>query len=123
MNLSGCSVSRLADKFKVSLDNLIVIHDDLDLPSGKIRIRQGGGSGGHKGINSIIDELGSREFIRIRFGIGRPESSNEDDIVDFVLSNFTPEEKEIIKPSVILASEAISCLLEAGLEAAMNKYN
>jgi len=123
MNLSGKSVSHLVNKFRVNLDDLIVIHDDLDLSTGKIRIRRGGGSGGHKGVNSIISELGSRDFIRIRFGIGRPESSNEDDIVDFVLSGFTPDEKRAIKPSIALASEAVACLLDDGLEAAMNKYN
>ena len=72
MNRSGQSVSLLVKKFNVSLDNLIIIHDDLDLPLGKIRIRQGGSSGGHKGVNSIITELGSQNFIRILVGVGRP---------------------------------------------------
>ena len=129
MNLSGLSVNRLVGKFRVNLDNLIVIHDDLDLSTGKIRIRRGGSGGGHKGVNSIIAELDSRDFIRIRFGIGRPRSpdgitlSDEDDIVNFVLSGFTPDEKRVIKPSIALVSEAIACLLDDGLEAAMNKYN
>jgi len=123
MNLSGQSVSRLVNKYKIGLDDLIVIHDDLDLPLGRIRIRQGGGSGGHKGIISIIDELGSRDFIRIRFGIGRPAFADEDDIVDFVLSDFTPDEKDAIKASIALVSQAVSCLLDESLETAMNKYN
>ncbi len=129
MNCSGQSVSRLVNKFSVDLNDLIVIHDDLDLSPGKIRIRRGGGSGGHKGIGSIINDLCSHDFIRIRFGIGRPlpgESfftANDNDIIDFVLSDFTPDEQRSIKPSIIRVSEAITCLLNEGLEAAMNSYN
>ena len=129
MNCSGHSVSRLVNKFKVNINDLIVIHDDLDLPLARIRIRRGGGSGGHKGINSIIGELDSREFIRIRFGIGRPLSdegiilTDEADIVDFVLSDFTPDEQKSIKPSIVRVSEAITFLLSEELEAAMNRYN
>jgi PTH1 family peptidyl-tRNA hydrolase len=129
MNCSGHSVSRLVNKFKININDLIIIHDDLDLPLGRIRIRRGGGSGGHKGINSIISELGSRDFIRIRFGIGRPLSdegivlTDEADIVDFVLSDFTPDEQKSIKPSIVRVSEAITFLLCEGLETAMNRYN
>ncbi len=129
MNCSGQSVSRLVNKFRVDLNDLIVIHDDLDLSPGKIRIRQGGSSGGHKGIDSVISEMGSRDFIRIRFGIGRPLPgggsffTNDDDIIDFVLSDFTSDEQLSIKPSIIRVSEAITCLLNEGLEAAMNRYN
>ncbi|MCJ7769350.1 MAG: aminoacyl-tRNA hydrolase [Dehalococcoidales bacterium] len=129
MNCSGHSVNRLVNKFKININDLIVIHDDLDLPLSRIRIRQGGGSGGHKGINSIISELGSREFIRIRFGIGRPLSdegivlTDEADIVDFVLSDFTTDEQKSIETAIIRVSEAITCLLSEGLEVAMNRYN
>ncbi|MFH1662423.1 MAG: aminoacyl-tRNA hydrolase [Chloroflexota bacterium] len=129
MNCSGQSVSRLVNKFRVDLNDLIVIHDDLDLSPGKIRIRQGGSSGGHKGINSIISGLGSRDFIRIRFGIGRPfrgggsSFANDNDIIDFVLSDFAPDEQQDIKPSIIRVSEAITCLLDEGREVAMNRYN
>lgn len=129
MNLSGESVSRLVKKFDISLNNLLVIHDDLDLPLGKIRIRQGSSSGGHKGVNSIIAHLGSRDFFRIRVGIGRPtipEDSgeiSEVDIIDFVLNDFTLDEKEIITQVIPKISEAILCLLNEGLTTAMNKYN
>lgn len=127
MNLSGQSVSRLVSKFKANLDDLIVIHDDLDLSLGKIRIRQGGSSGGHKGIDSIINELGSRDFVRIKVGIGRPTENateiSEADIIKYVLSDFTPDEKQSITPVIAQVSEAILCLLTDGLEAAMNKYN
>ncbi len=129
MNRSGRSVSLLVKKFNVSLDNLIVIHDDLDLPLGKIRIRQGGSSGGHKGIRSIITELGSQNFIRIRVGVGRPVKNedstefSEDEIVNYVLSDFTPDEKQTITQVIPTVSEAILCLLTEGAVAAMNKYN
>lgn len=124
MNLSGKSVSRLVNRFKVDFDDLIVIHDDLDLPLGRIRIRQGGGSGGHKGIESIIGELGSRSFIRVRIGISRPsKNASEDEIIDYVLSDFTPEEERVIKKAIARVSDAIICLIAEGLEAAMNRYN
>ena len=129
MNRSGQSVSLLANKFNVSLDNLLVIHDDLDLPLGKIRIRQGGSAGGHKGVGSIITELGSQNFIRIRVGIGRPVKNegftefSEDEIINYVLSDFTPDEKQTITQVIARVSEAILCLLTEGLAAAMNRYN
>ena len=129
MNLSGESVSRLIKKFDINLDNLIIIHDDLDLPLGRIRIRHGGSSGGHKGIDSIINKLGSQDFIRLRVGIGHPtenedttEASN-DEIITYVLSNFTPDEKRTIAQVIPKVSEAILCLLTEGLTAAMNRYN
>ena len=129
MNLSGESVSRLINKFKVSPEDLLVIHDDLDLPLGKIRLRHGGGSGGHKGIDSIISCLGNRDFYRIRVGIGRPDTVNGSlqdggtEIIDYVLSDFTPDEKKIITKVIPEVTEAILCLLNEGLTAAMNKYN
>ena len=129
VNLSGQSVSRLVKKFNINLNDLIVIHDDLDLPPGKLRIRQGGSSGGHKGIDSIIADLASPEFVRIRIGIGRPDiaendnQSKEAEIIAYVLSDFTPEEKQVIAKAIPSVSEAIHCLLTEGLTAAMNKYN
>ncbi len=129
MNLSGQSVSLLVRKFDINLDNLLVIHDDLDLPLGRIRIRCGGGSGGHKGVESIITHLESQDFIRIRVGIGRPSVTpdsaeiSEADIITYVLSDFTAEEKQTIAQVIPRVSEAILCLLTEGLTAAMNKYN
>jgi len=129
MNLSGESVSRLIKKFDINLDNLLVIHDDLDLPLGRIRIRHGGSSGGHKGIDSIINELGSQDFIHLRVGIGRPPKnedtteSSDDEIITYVLSDFTPDEKQTIAQVIPRVSEAIYCLLTEGLTAAMNRYN
>jgi PTH1 family peptidyl-tRNA hydrolase len=123
MNLSGRSVSRLVKKFNISLSDLIIIHDDLDLPLGKIRISHSSSSGGHKGIDSIIQELGSQDFIRIRIGISRPAEISDDDIIAYVLSDFTPEEKKAIAQVIPRVSEAILCLLTEGLTPAMNKYN
>jgi len=129
MNQSGQSVSRLIKRFNINLNDLLVIHDDLDLPLGKIRIRQGGSSGGHKGINSIIAELESEDFIRIRIGIGRPNivdtetQIREADIIAYVLSDFTAEEKQAITKVIPKVTEAIHCLLTEGVEVAMNKYN
>jgi len=129
MNRSGQSVGLLVGKFDVSPDDLLVIHDDLDLPVGKIRIRQGGSSGGHKGVGSIITELGSQNFIRIRVGIGRPitvegtAEISEADIKAYVLSDFTPDEKQAITQVIPRVSEAILCLLIEGPVAAMNRYN
>ncbi len=129
MNLSRESVSRLIKKFDINLNNLIIIHDDLDLPLGRIRIRHGGSSGGHKGIDSIINKLGSQDFIHLRVGIGRPTENedttefSDDEIITYVLGDFTPDEKQTIAQVMSKVSEAILCLLTESLTAAMNKYN
>jgi peptidyl-tRNA hydrolase, PTH1 family len=124
MNNSGQAVTPLAKRFNVPPEDIIVIHDDLDLPLGRIRVRKGGSSGGHNGVESIIRELGSRDFIRVRIGIGRPPGGeDEQGIIDFVLSDFTREELEVIKPAIARAGEAIDSLLADGLEATMNQFN
>ena len=129
MNQSGQAVSRLVKRFNISLDDLIVIHDDLDLPVGRIRVRQGGSAGGHRGIESIITGLGSKDFLRIRVGIGRPSATGrgiptpEDAIIAYVLSGFTSEEKKVIDQTIPVVSEALESLITEGLSAAMNKYN
>jgi PTH1 family peptidyl-tRNA hydrolase len=127
MNLSGNSVACLVRKHDIALGDLLIIYDDLDLPLGKIRLRQSGGSGGHKGMNSIIAALGSEDFPRIRVGIGRPEvegqSISEDAIVNYVLSDFPPREEAIIKPVIATVTEAIEYFLAQGIEAAMSQFN
>jgi PTH1 family peptidyl-tRNA hydrolase len=127
VNLSGKSVAGLVQKHNIPLSDLLVIYDDLDLPLGKIRLRQSGSSGGHKGMNSIISALGSENFPRIRVGIGRPQAegqpTGEDAIVNYVLSDFSPQEEAIIKPVIATVSEAIYCFLTQGIEAAMSKFN
>jgi PTH1 family peptidyl-tRNA hydrolase len=127
MNLSGGPVACLVHRQKIPLSNLLIIYDDMDLPPGKIRLRQSGSSGGHKGMNSIISALGSEDFPRIRVGIGRPQleeqSVNEDTIVNYVLSDFSPQEEAIIKPVIAKVSEAIDFFITKGIEAAMSKFN
>jgi PTH1 family peptidyl-tRNA hydrolase len=129
MNASGEAVSQLVRKFKISPDDLLVIQDDLDLPPGKLRLRRGGGSGGHNGIESIISCLGSQDFIRLRVGTGRPVATGDGneisdaDIIDYVLSDFSAQERRIVTQILPKMSEAIYCLLTEGLMVAMNKYN
>ncbi len=127
VNLSGKSVACLVHKHKIPLSDLMVIYDELDLPLGKIRLRQSGSSGGHKGMNSIISALGSEDFARVRVGIGRPQEENqstgEEAIIDYVLSDFSPEEEATIKPVIAKVSQAIDCFLAQGIEAAMNRFN
>jgi len=127
VNLTGKPVACLVRKHDIPLSDLLVIYDDLDLPLGKIRLRQSGGSGGHKGMNSIISALGSEDFPRIRVGIGRPQveeqSISEDAIVNYVLSDFSPQEEKVIKPAIAMVSEAIDCFLTQGVEVAMSKFN
>lgn len=128
VNLSGKSVACLLEKYNIPTSNLLVIYDDLDLPLGKIRLRQSGSSGGHKGMNSIISALGSEDFPRIRVGIGRPQveskpSNDEELIVRYVLSDFSPQEEAAIEPVIARVAEAIDCFLSQGIEVAMNKFN
>ena len=129
MNLSGESVVLLVRKFDIKLDDLLVIHDDLDLPLGKIRISRSSGSGGHKGVGSIIHSLGSQDFSRLRVGIGRPvplsghSQIGEDDIICYVLNDFTGEEKEVIKSVIPIVSEAVLFFFSDGILQAMNRYN
>jgi len=129
VNLSGEAVGRLMRKYKIQVNDLIVICDDLDLPLGKLRLRPGGSAGGHKGINSIISALGSDDFCRIKVGIGRPTKeygtaiTDEDVIVGYVLSDFTPQEEAIIKPAIAKVAEAIKSIITEGITSAMNKFN
>ena len=122
MNHSGLAVSRLVKKFKIGLDDLLVVYDDLDLPLGKIRIREGGSAGGHNGIKSIIHELGSRDFPRLRVGIGRPEET-ESDVIPYLLGELPPEVKKAINQVLPRVNEAILSFISEGVTLAMNKYN
>ncbi len=128
VNLSGEAIACMLDKFHAKPGDLIVIHDDLDLPAGRIRLRLGGKSGGHRGIKSTIDCIGSPEFNRVRIGISRPGDkgsryADEDEIVDYVLGDFPPDEEDVIKTAVANVAEAVECLLKDGLATAMNRFN
>lgn len=120
MNLSGEAVELIARKNKVSSAEILVIFDDMDLPLGRIRIRDGGSSGGHNGVESIINELGSADFARVRIGIGRGEPDTQ---IDHVLSEFADEEKKVFDQIVDTAAEAVKLILYRNIPEAMNKYN
>ena len=121
MNDSGNSVGPLTRYFKVPLGNLLVMHDDLDLPLGSVRLRPQGGSSGQRGMASIINRLGTQEFPRMRLGIGRPPGQM--DPVDYVLQPFQAQEVELKKMGLDQAADAAETFIRAGIEAAMNKYN
>ena len=129
VNQSGVAVNRLRQKHRVRRDNLIVIHDDLDLAPGKLRSRPVGSSAGHKGITSVIDHLGRNDFIRIRVGIGRPAGTDEAtgagdaDVVAYVLRDLPAEEEETFREVIPRVGEAIDCILGEGLKSAMNRFN
>jgi len=132
MNLSGQAVKSLVKKYKIPITNLWVIHDDIDLPLGKIRISKGRGAAGHRGVESIIKELGTKNFVRFRLGIcpkadkpptknmvrGKPKNPEK-----FVLQKFTKNEEKIVKQIIKKTAETIEFSLKEGVEKAMSKYN
>lgn len=121
MNLSGKAVGPLVRFFKVDAADLVVIHDDLDLPFGTIRVKKGGGDGGHKGLQSIIEALGTDDFLRLRFGIGKPVTK---ELVEaYVLEPFGKEETECLTVLLERACRAVEEILSAGPQSAMNKFN
>jgi len=119
MNLSGESVAAVKNFYKIDLNNIIVIHDDLDLALGALRIKRGGGHGGHNGLKSIDAHIG-KEYIRIRFGIGRPPAKEE--VVSYVLSNFTEKELACIEPVIEKAAGAALALTKEPLEKVQSRY-
>ncbi|OQA06604.1 MAG: Peptidyl-tRNA hydrolase [Firmicutes bacterium ADurb.Bin373] len=122
MNLSGEAVSAFLRWHKLGPADLIVVFDDMDLPPGKLRLRREGGSGGHKGMESIIMFLGTEGFARLRIGVGKPAQPGFDG-ARYVLSRPAGEDVKIFEESVNTAAEAIHCLVSAGVESAMNEYN
>lgn len=121
MNLSGTAAGALARWYKVPVEDIIVIYDDMDLPTGRLRLRLKGGSGGHRGIESLLTHLGQDTFVRVRLGIGRPPQGWE--VVDYVLSKFTVDETPLLQTAIERAAEAVECIVTAGINKAMNKYN
>lgn len=120
MNRSGYSVSAVSSFYHLSPKDIIVVLDDIDLDFGRIRIRPGGGSGGHRGMKSIIDELNTNNFIRIRIGIGRKE---DEDTASFVLNRFTSEEEVYLEDVIERAKNALLSILHDGVDFAMNRFN
>lgn len=120
MNLSGQSVSEICGYYKIDLDKLIVIYDDIDIDFGRVRIRKKGSGGTHNGMRNIIYQLQEDIFPRVRIGIGRPEKGN---LVSYVIGKFEEKEKEDIILSIKLATEAVENMIEEGIDKAMNNYN
>lgn len=123
MNLSGEALQAAAQFFKVSRPEIIVIHDELDLPLGRIQLKVGGGAGGHNGIKSAIQCLGGGDFIRLRLGIGRPPADFQGDVADFVLHAVPLADREVVDSMILRATEALELILEQGIGPAMNQVN
>ena len=121
MNLSGEAVGALKNFYQLPLKRLLIVLDDADLPLGEIRLRARGGSGGHHGLESIGQHLGSREFARLRMGIGRKDGGRE--ITDYVLGKFDSSEAALMKKVLGRAADQVECWLDAGIEKAMNRFN
>jgi len=122
MNESGKAVKSLTKNRRILAKNLIIIHDDIDLPIGAIKISFDAGSAGHKGVESIINSLGTKNFTRLRIGI-QPKAGKLEDVENFVLKKFTKGEAKIVDEAINKSSQAIQVILRDGLEKAMNEFN
>lgn len=120
MNLSGKSVAAAANFFGLEPDRIVVYHDEIDLAPQTLKVKIGGGHGGHNGLRDIIDKLGSRDFIRVRIGVGRPERG---DVTNWVLSPFTHEQAAELDDTLETVAEITETMLKAGPEAAQNEFN
>lgn len=121
MNLSGQSAGPLVNFYKVPLENLLIVYDEVDLPFGTLRLRPFGGSGGHNGMKSLITRLGTEAFPRLRLGVGRPPGRME--AADYVLQDFSKQEQELLPEILEQAGEAALTFVARGIEAAMTQYN
>ena len=121
MNESGAPVVAVARFFKIPIDRIVVVHDELDLPFGALRLKLGGGDGGHNGLRSVSAALGSKDYLRVRFGIGRPPGRMP--VADFVLRDFSSAERKELDYFVDRAADAVECLVIEGLERAQGTYN
>jgi PTH1 family peptidyl-tRNA hydrolase len=121
MNITGPPLKGLLREYSLTADDLILVHDDLDLDLGRLRIKQAGGHGGHNGIRSVIEAIGTPQFLRIKIGIGRP--APRQDSADYVLEPFTKEEVDILNPCLDRAVDALECVIHRGVAVAMNEFN
>jgi peptidyl-tRNA hydrolase, PTH1 family len=121
MNLSGRPVAALRTFYKVPADHIVVIHDELDIPFGTVRIKQGGGDNGHNGLRSVTAALGTRDYLRVRVGIGRPPGRM--DPADFVLHDFSVAERKALPEILERSADAVEALLQRGLAAAQNEFH
>ena len=120
MNRSGFAVKEVMKKYPLGPENLIVVHDDLDMETGKLKIRKKGSSGGHRGVDSIIESIGTREFVRVKIGVGREEGVPAE---EYVLRKFGKDQIPLIKDAIVRASDAIAMVLRDGVDKAMNEFN
>lgn len=120
MNLSGRSVGRAVQFYKTDPKDIIVVHDELDLPFGTVRIKKAGGIAGHKGLASLKQLLGTADFVRVRMGIDRPQRGS---VTDYVLKNFTTDEAANLTDVIALGADAVKCIIRRGVTAAMNQFN
>ena len=121
MNLTGPPLKGLLREHSLTPADLILLHDDLDIEMGRLRIKQEGGHGGHNGIRSVIEALGTPQFLRIKIGIGRP--APRQDSADYVLQAFTREDLEVLNPCLDRVVDALECLIHRGIAVAMNQFN
>ncbi len=121
MNLSGRSVRSIVNFYKISLADLLLVHDDMNLPTGRLRLRSSGSAGGQKGLQNTIDQLGTSDFARLRVGVGRPPSGV--DATNYVLHKFSKAERLKMEECVSRAASAVECWVEEGVEQAMNLFN
>ena len=121
MNASGESIKEVYDFYNIKPEELIVIYDDIDIEKGKIKLRKKGGPGSHNGMKSVIQELGTTDFIRIRVGIGQPEFKS--DMINYVIGKVPEEEQKILQEGTKKAAEAVEEILKNGIDIAMNKFN
>ena len=122
MNLSGQAVGEAARFFKIPPEHILILSDDVDLPLGKLRIRKGGSAGGHNGLKSIIQHLGTDQFPRIKVGVGQKPHPDYD-MADWVLSKFAGEDLKTITEAIRKAADAVECLIQEGPDKAMNRFN
>ena len=123
MNRSGQSVRPMLAFHRLAPSDLLVVHDELDLPFGQIRLKIGGGDAGHNGLRSVTTELGSPDYLRLRFGIGRPPPEFEGDVTDYVLQGFAPMQRAGLRELVGRAADAVVLVARFGIDAAMNQVN
>jgi PTH1 family peptidyl-tRNA hydrolase len=121
MNLSGAPAVALAQFFKVPVERVIAVHDELDVPFGQVRVKRGGGEGGHNGLRSMSKSLASKEYARVRFGISRPPGRQ--DPADYVLSDFSSAERKELEFLVDRAADVVEAVVLEGVEWAQNKYH
>lgn len=122
MNLSGEAVGEAARFYKIPADHVVVISDDISLPLGKIRVRGSGSAGGHNGLKNIIAHLGTDAFPRVKVGVGAPDNP-EQDVIDWVIGNFSAQEKKVIDESLDRVLAAAECIIEKSVTEAQNRYN